>query len=197
MNRGGRIMATIASHLSVDVLRARHVSSSNAGEARHFHVIWLLAKDHTIGRVAQMTSFAERWIEQLAARYNAKGPDALGDLRRRNGAQATILKQEVLEKLRLRLKDAPDDGGLWTSGKVAAVLARELGLEKVAVQRGWGALKALDRSNQRPRPRNPKSATPEEAAPFKKTSKTPPPRKPRNIPSVRSKSSPATNTDLV
>jgi transposase len=65
-------MATIADHLSVDVLRERYVSSSNAREARHFHVIWLLAKGHTIGQVAQMTSFAERWIEQLAARYNAK-----------------------------------------------------------------------------------------------------------------------------
>ncbi len=79
-------MATIAYHLSVDVSRERYVSSSNAREARHFHVIWLLAEGHTIGQVAQMTSFAGRWIEQLAARYNAKSPDALGDLRRRDSA---------------------------------------------------------------------------------------------------------------
>ena len=144
-------MATIADHLNVDALRERYVSSSNAREARHFHVIWLLAKGHTIGQVAQMTSLAERWIEQLAAGYNANGPDALGGLRRRNGSKATILKPEVLEKLRLRLKDAPDDGGLWTSGKVAAFLAHELALEKVAVQRGWEALKALGWSIQRPR----------------------------------------------
>jgi hypothetical protein len=37
-------MATIADHLSVDALRERYVSSSNAREARHFHVIWLLAQ---------------------------------------------------------------------------------------------------------------------------------------------------------
>ena len=31
------------------------------------------------------TAYGERWIEQLLARYNAEGPEALGDLRRRNG----------------------------------------------------------------------------------------------------------------
>jgi len=35
------------------------------------------------------------------------------------------------------LEGAADDGGLWTSAKVAAFIARELGLERVAVQRGW------------------------------------------------------------
>ena len=68
-------MVTIAAHLSVDALRERYVSSSNARETRHFHTIWLLAKGHTIGEVAEMTSFARRWVEQLAARYNAEGPE--------------------------------------------------------------------------------------------------------------------------
>jgi transposase len=190
-------MATIAAHLSVDALRERYVSSSNAREARHFHTIWLLAKGHTIGEVAEMTCFGRRWIEQLAARYNAEGPKSLGDLRRRNGSAARVLKPELLEKLRLRLKEPPDDGGLWTSAKVAAFLARELGVEKVAVQRGWEALKACGMSIQAPRPKNPKSASPEEAAAFKKTSKTPSRRKPRNIWSGRSKSSPVTNTGSV
>ncbi|WP_157235538.1 hypothetical protein [Methylosinus sp. LW4] len=49
-----------------------------------------------------------------------------------------------------------------------AFLARELGLEKVAVQRGWEALKACGMAIQAPRPKNPKSASPEEAAAFKK-----------------------------
>jgi len=187
-------MATIAAHLSVEALRERYVSSSNVREARHFHTIWLLAKGHSVGEVAEMTSFGRRWIEQLATRYNAEGAESLGDLRRRNGSSATVLKPELLDKLRLRLKQPPEDGGLWTSAKVAAFLARELGLEKVAVQRGWEALKACRMSIQLPRPKNPKSASPEEAAAFKKTSKTPSRRKPRNIPSARSRSSPATST---
>src|SRR5208283_1676544 len=148
MNRWRRVMATIAAHLSADALRERYVSSSNAREARHFHAIWLLAKGHAIGEVAEMMSFGRRWIEQLAARYNAEGPESLGDPRRRNGSSATVLKPELLDKSRLRLKEPPSDGGLWTSAKVAAFLARELGLEKVAVQRGWEALKARGMSIQ-------------------------------------------------
>ena len=91
-------MTAIAGHLSVNALRDRYVSSSNACEARHFQTIWLLAKGHSVGEVAELTSFGERWIEQLAARYNAEGPGSLGDLRRRNGAKATVLKPELIEK---------------------------------------------------------------------------------------------------
>ncbi|WP_292533189.1 winged helix-turn-helix domain-containing protein [Methylocystis sp.] len=83
---------------------------------------------------------------------------------------------------------------MWTSAKVAAFIARELGLTSVAVQRGWEALKACGMSIQTPRPKNPKSATPEETAAFKKTSRTSSPRKRKSIPSSRSRSSPATNT---
>lgn len=182
-------MATIAGHLSVDALRERYVSSSDALVARHFQTIWLLAKGHTLAEAARTTSFGRRWIEQLVARYNAEGPDSLGDLRQRNGTSATILKPEVLDKLRLRLKEPPSDGGKWTSPKVAAWMAQELGLEKVCPQRGWEALKALGWSIQAPRPKNPKAATPEEEAAFKKNSRTLSSKRPRNIPAGRSKSS--------
>jgi transposase len=160
-------MATIAGHLSIDALRERYVLTSNARAARHFQTIWLFAKGHTIAEVAEMTSFGPRWIEQLAARYNAEGPESLGDLRRRNGTSPTILKPDLLEKLRVRLLEPPSDGGIWTSPKIAAWMALELGLEKVCPQRGWEALKVLGWSIQAPRPKNPKSATPEEEAAFK------------------------------
>lgn len=182
-------MTTIARHLSVDALRERYVSSSDARGARHFHTIWLLAKGHTVAEVVRMTSFGRRWIEQLVVRYNAEGPDSLGDLRRRNGTSAMILKPELLDKLRLRLKEPPSDGGIWTSPKVAAWMAQELGLEKVCAQRGWEALKMLRWSIQAPRPKNPKSATPEEEAAFKKNSRTLSSKRPRNTPAGRSKSS--------
>ena len=135
-----------------------------------------------------------RWIEQLLARYNAEGPEALGDLRRRNGASATILKPELLAKLRDRLGVPPQDGGLWSSRKVAAWMAGELGLASVAPQRGWEALKAIGWSIQAPRPKNPKSASPEETAAFKKTSRMPSPKRPRRIPANQSRSSPRMST---
>ena len=186
-------MATIAGHLSVDALRERYVSSSDALLARHFQTIWLLAKGHTIAEVARMTSFGSRWIEQLVARYNAEGPESHGDLRRRNGTSATILKPELLDKLRVRLQEPPSDGGKWTSPKIAAWMTKELDLEKVCPRRGWEALKALGWSIQAPRPKNPKSATPEEAAAFKKSLRTPSSRKRKNTPADPSKSSRPTN----
>ena len=115
-----------------------------------------------------MTSFVPRWIEQLLARYNAKGPDALGDLRRRNGGVPSVLRPGLLERLRARLTQPPPDGGLWSSRKVAAWMASERGLAAVLPQRGWEALKAIDWSVQKPRPRHPAAATPEEREAFKK-----------------------------
>ena len=127
-----------------------------------------MARGHTVSQVSATTAFGERWIEQLLARYNAEGAESLGDLRRRNGASATILRPDLLAKLRDRLRKPPPDGGLWSSRKVAAWMADELGLTSVAAQRGWEALKAIGWSIQKPRPKNPKSASPAEAAAFKK-----------------------------
>jgi hypothetical protein len=107
--------------------------------------------------------------ERLLARYNAGGPQALGDLRRRNGTSPTILRPDLLEKLKDRLREPPPDGGLWTSPKVARWMAGELGLAQVLPQRGWEALQAIGWSGQKPRPRHPASATPEEREAFKKT----------------------------
>ena len=87
---------------------------------------------------------------------------ALGDLRRGNGAPAKVLTPELLQRLRVRLGEPPPDGGVWTSGKVARWMAADLGLASVAPQRGWEALRAIDWSIQKPRPRNPKAATPAE-----------------------------------
>ena len=196
MSRGIGRMATVYKHLSVEELEERYVGSQDATTSRHFQVIWLLARGHTISQVSETTAFGERWIEQLLARYNAEGPEALGDMRRRNGASATILKPDLLAKLRVRLDEAPPDGGLWSSRKVAAWMAGELGLVSVAPQRGWEALKAIGWSIQKPRPKNPKSATPEEAAAFKKSSRTLLPRRPRSTQTSRSRSLPQTSTAL-
>ena len=101
----------VAAHLSIEALRDRYVSSADVMEARHFQTIWLLAKGHGVGDVSEMTSFGQRWIEQLVARYNAEGPDALGDLRRRNGSTARVLTPEVLAKLGFACNKRPTTAG--------------------------------------------------------------------------------------
>jgi transposase len=172
-------MAYVADHLSIAGLEERYEACDDVTSSRHFQTIWLLAKGHTVGEVAAMTSFGRRWIEQLLERYNALGPLALGDLRRGNGAAARILKPELLERL--------------TSAKAACWMAGELGLASLAPQRGWEALRAIDWSIQKPRPRNPKTATPEEQEAFKKKWPTSSPRRRRATPIRQSRHSRPTN----
>jgi len=186
-------MAHVAGHLSVEALEARYEACEDVMSSRH-QTIWLLAKGHSTGEVAAMTSFGQRWIEQLLERYNAFGPSALGDLRRGNGAPARVLTPELLQRLRIRLGEPPPDGGVWTSGKVARWMAGELGLASVAPQRGWEALRAIGWSIQKPRPRNPKAATPAEQEAFKKKSPKSSPRRPRSTPTRRSRLSRPTST---
>ena len=163
-------MVQVAAHLSVAELQAGYRGSKDATLARHYQVIWLLARGHTVAETAQLTGFVRRWVEELRVRYNRFGPSSLGDRRRQNGAKPRILTPEVLAMLRERMKTPPDGGGVWTAKKVAAVIAVELGLAKVAEQRGWEALKAIGWTVQRPRPRHVQAATPEEQEAFKKSS---------------------------
>jgi transposase len=170
-------MAEVAGHLSLAELQAGYRASGDVRLARHYQVIWLLAQGRSFAEVAQLTSLARRWVEQLVARYNAFGPSSLGDRRRGNGPQPTILTPAVLDVLRERLKSPPDGGGVWTAKKVAVVMAAELGLAKVAEQRGWEALRAVGWTIQRPRPRHARAASPEAQAEYKKASRKPSPKR--------------------
>src|SRR5215207_1152435 len=161
-------MAHVADHLSVSALEQQYRSCTDVTAARHVQTIWLLAKGHEIAEVAATVSYAQRWVERLLARYNAQGPQALGDLRRRNGTSPSVLRPDLLDQLKDRLREPPPDGGLWTGPKVAAWMAGERGRAAVLPQRGWEALKAINWSVQKPRPRHPASATPEERETFKK-----------------------------
>src|ERR687889_2804602 len=134
-------MARIVEHLPVEELGARYRAARDVTEARHFQAIWLLAQGRTVLEVSEVLAFVPRWVEQLAARYNASGPEALGDRRRRNGRPASLLTPALLAALAKRVRRPPEDGGLWTGPKAAAWMARRLGSARVHPQRGWEALK--------------------------------------------------------
>src|SRR3954468_3427953 len=76
----------------LSALEQQNRSCTDVTATRHVQTIWLLAKGHIIAEVAAPVSFARRWVERLLARYNAQGPQALGDLRRRNGTSPSILR---------------------------------------------------------------------------------------------------------
>jgi transposase len=187
-------MARIVGHLPLEELEARYRAARDATEARHFQAIRLLAQGRTFLEVAEVLAFVPRWVEQLAARYNASGPEALGDQRRRNGRAATLLTEEVLSALAERVRTPPEDGGLWSGPKVAAWIARHLGLAAVHPQRGWEALKRIGWSPQAPRPRHARAAGPEEQAAFREGSRRRSRGPRRRIRTGPSRSGPRTST---
>src|SRR4051795_7155480 len=104
-------MARIVDHLPLEELEARYRAARDVTEARHTQAIWLLAQGRTFVEVAEVLAFVPRWVEELAARYNALGPAALGDQRRQNGRAASLLTKDVLAALAERVRTPPDDGG--------------------------------------------------------------------------------------
>ena len=160
----------------------------------HAQAILLLAKGYSKAEVGTITGFGRRWLNQLVERFAAGGVAVLGDRRRGNAGRAPLVTADLRDRMRVRLATPPDDGGLWTGPKVAIVLARELGLPRVHPQRGWDLLKAIAWSIQVPRPSNPREATPEEAAAFKKNSGRSTRKKAAKRPTARSTSSPPTST---
>ena len=187
-------MARIAGHLSVEELEARYRAARDLTEARHFQAIWLLAQGRTVLEVAEVLAFVPRWVTQLAARYNAAGPEALGDRRRRNGRAASLLTEGVLAALAKRVRTPPEDGGVWSGPKVAAWMARHLGLAQVHPQRGWEALRRIGWSIQAPRPRHARAATPEQRAAFKRGLRRPSRRPRRRVRAAPSRSGRPTST---
>jgi transposase len=183
-----------AYHLGIDELEARFRAAQDVVERSHCQVVWLLAKGYTAGEVSELVAMTPRWVNALARRYERDGIDALGDRRRHNHGARPLLSEADLEALRQRLATPPDDGGLWTSRKVAEWIADRLGLAHVHTPRGWEALNKLNWSIQVPRPKNPKAATPEEQAAFKKSSPTRWRMKPPSIRTNRSKCGPPTST---
>ena len=187
-------MARIVGHPSAADLEARYRAAPDVTEARHFQAIWLLAQGRTVLEVSEVLAFVPRWVTQLAARHYASGPGALGDRRRRNGRMASLPTEDVLAALAKRVRTPPDDGGAWTGPKVAAWMARHLGLAEVHPQRGWEALKRIGWSIQAPRPRHARAATPEERAAFRGGSRRRSRRPGRRIRTTPSRSGPRTST---
>src|SRR5215208_1563503 len=104
---GSGAMARIVDHLLLAELEARYRAARDATEARHTQAIWLLAQGRSFLGVAEVMAFVPRWVEELAARYNALGPAALGDQRRRNGRAASLLTEAVLVALAERVRTPP------------------------------------------------------------------------------------------
>jgi transposase len=157
-------------HLSTGQLESRYRGAKDPIERSHYQILWLISEGKTTSEVMEVTGYSRNWIQQLSRRYNAEGPQALGDQRHHNpGAKGrTLLSAQEQKELSELLKKPPSDGGMWNSRKVANWIEERTG-RPVRMQRGWEYLRRLGNTPKVPRPAHAK-ADPLEQEAFKKVS---------------------------
>ena len=143
----------------------------------HLLMVWRMSVGDSIREVAGMVGYSEKWVREIARRYEREGLEGLGDRRHGNpGAkERALLDEEGQAELREALLKGPPPaalgGGMWSGPKVARWIEQRMGFEKVHVQRGWEYLRKVGHSPQVPRPSNAQGADASEREAFKK--KTP------------------------
>lgn len=156
----------MVAHLSVAELGQRYRAARDSVERSQLQIIWLVSQGHRRTAVAQLTGYSGRWVAEVVRRYNAEGPEGLGDRRHGNPGAKPLLDAARREELIQALHGPPPQGRLWSGPKVAAWIAADTG-RKVHAQRGWDYLVRLGFSPKRPRPRHAK-ASPQQQEAFKK-----------------------------
>ena len=141
----------IAPHLTVTELEQRYRSAGAPVARSQWQILWLLASGMAIARVARVTGYSVRWIQELARRYR-DGPAAIGDRRHGNPGAAPLLNVTQQAQLQQALAGPAPDGGIWSCRSVAAWMSQTLG-RPVSTQRGWEWMRRCGFTPQRPRPR--------------------------------------------
>jgi transposase len=137
----------------------------------HLLMVWRMSLGDSVGEVARMVGYSEKWTREIARRYEEQGVEGLGDRRHGNpGAkERALLDEEGQAELRAALLEgSPPGGGMWSGPKVARWIEQKTGLEKVHAQRGWEYLRKVRMSPQVPRPSNAQGADSDEREAFKK-----------------------------
>jgi transposase len=140
----------------------------------HLLMVWRISLGDSLGEVARMVGYSQKWTREIARRYESEGVEGLGDRRHGNpGArERALLDEEGQAQLRAALlAGSPPGGGMWSGPKVARWIEARTGVEKVHVQRGWEYLRKARMSPQVPRPSNAKGASASEREAFKKASR--------------------------
>ena len=165
---GRRKRFTVAAHLSADELAGRYRAASDPVQRSQLQMVWLLVSGRPLAEVAAATGYSTRWVREVVTRYNAAGPEGLGDRRHANRGGEPLLDAEGRAALTAALEEPPPGGGLWTGRKVAAWIAGRTGRERVAPQRGWDYRTRTGHSRQTPRPRHARAAAAAATAAFQK-----------------------------
>jgi transposase len=159
---------TLARHLTIEELEKRYRKARDGVDRSQWQIIWLAAQGKHSGEIAAMTGYRVGWIRALVRRYNADGPDRIGDQRHGNPGQRRLLTAAQELELKALLQQAQVEGKSWTGPQVARWMSQQLGRPIHAV-RGWEVMRRLGFTSKTPRPRHAK-ADAEQQGWFKKTS---------------------------
>src|SRR3712207_4090529 len=102
----------------------------------HLLMVWRLSVGDSIREVAGMVGYSEKWVREIARRYEREGLEGLGDRRHGNpGAKKrALLDEEGQTELQAALLEgSPPGGGMWSGQKVARWIEQKTGLEKVQI----------------------------------------------------------------
>ncbi|HEV2124386.1 MAG TPA: winged helix-turn-helix domain-containing protein [Chloroflexota bacterium] len=154
----------LANHLSEQELFTHYQAAQQPIARTHWQVVWMVSQSFRTEDISDAVGYSPTWIRKLVGRYNAGGPAALGDQRRRNPGAEPLLGEEDEAALRQALKGPLPGGDLWSGVQVARWMSERLG-RPVGRQRGWEMLRRLGYTPQRPRPRH-ADADPEAQAAF-------------------------------
>jgi len=160
-------------HLDSKELENRYRKARDPVARSHYQIVWLISEGKTTREVMEVTGYSRGWIQQLARRYNALGPEALGDRRHHNpgATDRALLDQDQQRELAEVLRKPPPDGGMWNSRKVGEWIEAKTAKAVVSKkQRGWEYLRRLGHSPKVPRPRHADADKREQEA-FKKGSR--------------------------
>lgn len=161
---------TVDPDLSLDELERRYRRASDPVLRSHYQLIWLLAQGRPTKEIGAATGYSPDWIRTILQRYNADGPDGLGDRRHHNPGAQGLLSESLQTELAQALEGPPPTGECWTARTVADWMSQRLD-QSVHLQRGWDYLRKLGYTSQRPRPRHVKADAAAQAA-YKKTPRT-------------------------
>lgn len=157
----------IASHLNTEKLEQCYRQANNPVKRSHYLIVWHLSQKRSVKETSEITGYSERWIFEIARRFNVDGPNGLGDCRQDNsGAGNSLLTPIQKIDLRIALAFPPPEGGIWNGRKVADWISKVIG-RPVDRQRGWDYLKKLGYRRRKPRPKHVKGDPVQQQA-FKK-----------------------------
>lgn len=147
----------IAPHMDTETLGQRYRQAQDSVKRSHYLIIWHLSQKRSVKEVSEITGYSERWVFEIARRFNEGGPNAIGDRRHENSGAGNSLLTPIQEiDLRIALAFPPPEGGIWNSRKAADWISKVIG-RPVGRQRGWDYMKKWGYRLRKPRPQHVKA----------------------------------------